>query len=213
MKFPHPLLTLASIALLAISVSRSTAQDEPAPISPSPESIDAQVEPADCCNGARREWSGDYSELELGRLRHRGVCPDCGARHGLANGRIRGAVANVHNSVSTFVHSGQPLIDPAMQADWIAAQRAATMSWHGGYYHTQYGAPLALVVPPTARAHTRWSWGVAQSTMMPLYHQFERPYPGPVGSGGYGGAGGLLPTPRWPSHTDQFGVYYVRGPW
>jgi hypothetical protein len=112
------------------------------------------------------------------------------------------------------MHSGQPLIDPASKSDWIAQQRAATMSWHAGYYHTEYGAPLALVVPPQSAAHTRWSWGVAQSTMMPLYHQFERPYPGPVGGSEFGGAGGaVLPTPRWPSHTDQFGVYPVRGPW
>jgi hypothetical protein len=111
-----------------------------------------------------------------------------------------------------MLQSGQPCIDPWMQADWIAQQRAAVRSWHAGYYHTQYGAPLALMVAPTARMQTRWGWGVAQSTISPIYHQFKRPYPGPV----YGGAGmvnPLRPTPRWPSHTDQFGVYYVRGPW
>jgi hypothetical protein len=110
--------------------------------------------------------------------------------------------------------SGQPLIDPWMRADWIAAQRAARSSWHAGYYHTEWGAPLALMVPPTVRSHTRWSWGVAQSSVLPLYHQFERPYPGPPIGAMYGdGSGSLRPTPRWPSHTDQFGVYPVRGPW
>jgi hypothetical protein len=113
------------------------------------------------------------------------------------------------------VRSGQPLIDPWMRADWRAAQQSAVRSWHAGYYNTQYGVPVALVVPPTARMQTRWGWGVSQSTMSPIYHQFERPYPGPVmgDETGMTAAGPLLPTPRWPSHTDQFGVYYVRGPW
>jgi hypothetical protein len=92
---------------------------------------------------------------------------------------------------------------------------AAGQSWHAGYYNTQYGMPVALVVPPTARMQTRWGWGVSQSTMSPIYQQFERPYPGPVTVDEATGLGPspLLPTPRWPSHTDQFGVYYVRGPW
>ena len=45
--------------------------------------------------------------------------------------------------------------------------------------------------------------------MTPIYHQFRRSYPGPFAGGGQG----FYPTPTWPSHTDQFGVYYVRGPW
>jgi hypothetical protein len=28
-----------------------------------------------------------------------------------------------------------------------------------------------------------------------------------------GGGAEIHPTPYWPSHTDQFGVYPVRGPW
>lgn len=116
--------------------------------------------------------------------------------------------------VQSAAHSGQPFIDPGARADWIAAQRAAVSSWHAGYYHTAWGQPVALMVSPTVRMHTRWSWGVAQSTMHPLYHQYERPYPGPVAGDGTGATTlPLLPTPRWPSHTDQFGVYYVRGPW
>ena len=108
----------------------------------------------------------------------------------------------------------QPLVDCWAKADWMAAQEAAVRSWHAGYYHTTWGAPVALVVPPTARMQTRWGWGVAQSTMSPLYHQFERPYPGSSVGQGYGsGVMPLRPTPHWPSHTDQFGVYYVRGPW
>ena len=71
------------------------------------------------------------------------------------------------------------------------------------------GAPVSLVVPPTANMQTSMGWGVAQTEMMPIYHQFSRPYPGD----GEGLGVGFLSTPRWPSHTDQFGVYYVRGPW
>ncbi|MEX2118492.1 MAG: hypothetical protein WD847_02685 [Pirellulales bacterium] len=84
----------------------------------------------------------------------------------------------------------------------------SAVTWHGGYYHTMWGQPVALVVPPTAEYQTKWSWGVAQTSVEPIWPQFQRGWPGP-----YEGGMGFLPTPLWPSHTDQFGVYYVRGPW
>ena len=91
---------------------------------------------------------------------------------------------------------------------------AQTTPWHGNYYHRQYGAPVALVVPPTANAERRMGWGVSQTELMPIYHQFRRAYPGMVDGGMGGGMGGpFRPTPYQPSHTDQFGIYYVRGPW
>ena len=83
------------------------------------------------------------------------------------------------------------------------------MPWHGPYYYHPWGASTALVVPPTANMQKSLSWGVSQTSMVPIYHQFGRPYPGDE----QGSGTGFLPTPRWPSHTDQFGVYYVRGPW
>ena len=86
---------------------------------------------------------------------------------------------------------------------------ARTMPWHGQYYYAPWGAPVSLVVPPTANMQSSMGWGVAQTEMMPIYHQFARPYPGD----GAGTGVGFLSTPYWPSHTDQFGVYYVRGPW
>lgn len=134
-------------------------------------------------------------------------CDSCGGYRGVLPGACAG--------LASMLHSGQPLIDPAARADWIASQRAMTQSWHAGYAHTGWGAPVALVVPPTARMHTRMGWGVSQTTMLPIYHQFERPYPGAMGAEGGTTLGGmpLRPTPRWPSHTDQFGVYPVRGPW
>lgn len=94
--------------------------------------------------------------------------------------------------------------------DLKARRHANEYPWHGPYYHREYGAPVALVVPPTASMHTQWSWGVAQTRVMPTWHQFGRAYPGTV-PGEYGGP--LYGTPAWPSHTDQFGVYPVRGPW
>ena len=81
--------------------------------------------------------------------------------------------------------------------------------WNGGYYDIAWGAPVALVVPPTAEVQTHWGWGVGNTRITPICSQFKRPWPGP---GSYD-RGAFRPTPPWPSDTDQFGVYYVRGPW
>lgn len=89
-----------------------------------------------------------------------------------------------------------------------AAQCGYGQGWNGSYYHVMWGQPVALVVPPTAEYQTHWNWGVAQTAVTPIWPQFTRAYPGP-----YYGRSVLLPTPAWPSSTDQFGVYYVRGPW
>ena len=99
----------------------------------------------------------------------------------------------------------------AKRADVIARYYAAQRPWHGPYAYTPNGQPTALVVPPNAKMHTSYSWGVGQSEMIPLYHQFHRDYPG--GMAIPGGTGQINPTPYWPSHTDQLGVYPVRGPW
>jgi hypothetical protein len=97
----------------------------------------------------------------------------------------------------------------AYRADRLARWNASQRPWHGPYAYTPWGVPAALVVPPTAKMHTSWSWGVAQSEMVPIWHQYFRDYPGEMAGGGTG----FEPTPYWPSHTDQFGVYPVRGPW
>lgn len=86
---------------------------------------------------------------------------------------------------------------------------AQTQPWHGDYTYTPYGQHTGLVVPPTATMQTTMGWGVTQNSMRPIYHQYARPFPGPVS----GVTTPCYPTPRWPSHTDQFGVYYIRGPW
>ncbi|QGJ70380.1 Hypothetical protein PBC10988_20760 [Planctomycetales bacterium 10988] len=84
-------------------------------------------------------------------------------------------------------------------------------TWHGAYSHPGYGHPVALVVPPISQRQGDYSWGVPSTHTSPIYPQF-----GPYGGGGMvGGAGygGFMPAPVWPSHTNQMGVYYVRGPW
>ncbi|PAY15846.1 hypothetical protein CKO51_29900 [Rhodopirellula sp. SM50] len=81
--------------------------------------------------------------------------------------------------------------------------------WHGGYYHQSWGQPLAVVVPPTANMRQTYSWGVGQNLMYPINSQYGRNAPG-IGAGP---RGAFRPTPPWPSHTDQFGYYYIRAPW
>jgi hypothetical protein len=110
---------------------------------------------------------------------------------------------------AVFATSNSAQADPKLRGYWHAAHRSERSSWHQPYYHTAWGRPLALVVPPTARTETSWGWGVAQSSVTPIYQQFKRPYPGGESSD----YGSLLGTPPWPSHTNQFGVYYIRGPW
>jgi len=95
------------------------------------------------------------------------------------------------------------------EAPYLRPLRRAQMSnWHANYSHAEYGQPVALVVPPTANMQTSWSWGAPSASFSRIDHQFGRNYPGP---GPF--AGGFRSTPRWPSSTQQFGVYYARGPW
>jgi hypothetical protein len=90
-----------------------------------------------------------------------------------------------------------------------AHNQAQTYPWHDMYYAAEWNMPLALVVPPRAENQMKYSWGVGSSRVVPIEHQFGRNYPG---SSAYNRAN-YRPTPAWPSDTDQFGVYYVRGPW
>ena len=90
-----------------------------------------------------------------------------------------------------------------------ARRSAVSHPWHAGYYHSAWGMPVALVVPPNAEFQTNWGWGVANTRVTTIWPQFQRNYPGP----GQFQRGMFRPTPPWPSDTNQFGVYYVRGPW
>ena len=108
-------------------------------------------------------------------------------------------------AVTLAAHSA----DAAGRLSAQAQYYAPSTPWHGGYYHTCYGTPVALVVSPKAELQTNWGWGVGNTRVTPIWRQFRRNYPGPA----YYDAQMLQPTPPWPSDTNQFGVYYVRGPW
>lgn len=116
-----------------------------------------------------------------------------------------GMVAALAAANQTTATAGDPY---AMTQVW-AHNFSMDRPWHGGYYNQMYGQPLALVVPPTAHMRQTLSWGVSQNLMYPVHHQFGRS----ANSPGVAQRGMFRPTPPWPSHTDQFGVYYVRGPW
>ncbi len=89
--------------------------------------------------------------------------------------------------------------------------RSQGKAWHSAWYDPwEAGRPLSLVVPPTAEFTTEYGWGVPSSRVMPIYHQYRRPYPGP---GAVPGGRPFMPTPNQPSDTVQFGVHYNRGPW
>src|SRR6185295_9198291 len=91
----------------------------------------------------------------------------------------------------------------------VAFDRAASRPWNGRYYYIPWDSqPVALVVPPTAEFQTHYQWGVPSRRISTISTQFQRPYPGP-----YQRRNGLLPRAQYPSDTDQFGVYYIRGPW
>lgn len=212
--FSQAALLAGSIVLISAVASNAFCQDGLQRIDAQPDNLhivpEADNATAASDGGCQSCSDGCAGQCEC-TCNHRGVYLRPRALLGRAVGCAGGACAGV----GSMMHSGQPLIDPWARADWIAAQRAATQSWHAGYSHTSWGAPVALVVPPTARMQTRMGWGVSQTTVSPIYHQFERPYPGGMMAEGstLPGVMPLRPTPRWPSHTDQFGVYYVRGPW
>ena len=114
-----------------------------------------------------------------------------------------------HGHAGSLVHHGR--IFPPVKGNRNAEYRSMTKPWHGSFYDPSYGTPIALVVPPTAERQTNYGWGVGNTRVSRIDAQFMLPYPGPgaAAASGYG----FAPTPPWPSDTNQFGVYYVRGPW
>jgi hypothetical protein len=91
----------------------------------------------------------------------------------------------------------------------FAPGQQAMGTWHGQYAHPNYARPLAIVVPPNANMMRSQGWGVCGSQMMPLYSQYGTAYPGAVA----GNPLHFLTRPAAPSNTQQFGYYYIRGPW
>lgn len=117
------------------------------------------------------------------------------------------AVLSVAAFVPNVCEAGKPY-----RVRWGSAPAGTGAPWAGSYNHTAYGAPVALVVPPSVERYGSYSWGMPASHTHYLPEQFTR---SPYGAGGsnYGayGYGGV--TPVFPSSSGQFGVYYVRGPW
>ncbi|MFM2011950.1 MAG: hypothetical protein RLZZ396_734 [Planctomycetota bacterium] len=164
-----------------------------------------------------------------------GNCNTCPPSSGYVSGHahgahLHGAVAHVGQSVHAvggaiqghMLNYGQLAASGAnangfgSNAGWVwhsswgdywARTQANQRPWHGGYYWMRTGQPTALVVPPTVTMQSNYSWGVSQNTMTPVYHQFGGNPPNGAGGGVF------RATPYWPTHTDQFGVYPVRGPW
>jgi hypothetical protein len=146
------------------------------------------------------------------------ACPECNGGMGSAGRGAAGGRGGFHGGGPIVMdHSGQPVthgevvpwIYHSTWGDYWARNQAMQRPWHGEYYYLKTGQPTALVVPPTVTMQTNFSWGVSQNTMTPVYHQFGQGAP----AGGGGGGGRFRATPYWPSHTNQFGIYPVRGPW
>ena len=113
--------------------------------------------------------------------------------------------------VAVLVLAGLAVVDSAraLECSTFYCRGQEGYGWHGSYYNVAWGMPVALVVPPTARAHVNWGWGVGGTRVAPICPQFTRNWPGPATYD----PRVFRPTPHWPSDTDQFGIYYVRGPW
>jgi len=82
--------------------------------------------------------------------------------------------------------------------------------WHGNYYDPQWaGVPHAMVVPPTVHRQIKYGWGASGTEVQRIRHQYSG-----VGGADIGVSGGGMfqPQPVQPTHTDQFGTYYIRGP-
>jgi hypothetical protein len=124
-------------------------------------------------------------------------CPGCG--HHCCHGGLCGLCDGSHHWLHHDVIEKRYFL------------RSQGKSWHSRWYDPSVGRPMALVVPPTAEFTSEYSWGVPSSRVMPIYHQYRRPYPGAGAVPGSGGA--MYPTPNQPSDTVQFGVHPVRGPW
>ncbi len=112
-----------------------------------------------------------------------------------AFGLIRPAEAGIRDRIA---YRSASFSDPVLEAPW-----------HGEYYDTAWGMPVAVLVPPRPRTQTNYGWGIGGNTVTPVQAQFQRMEP--PESEYHRNA--FHSTPLWPSNTNQFGDYYIRGPW
>jgi hypothetical protein len=181
-RFPTLVATATLLALMAVALPRFAAAGHPH------HRAQAHTGCVGCAPGHCGHGQNCGHGQHCGRGHHCGHCGHCGHGHCLDGHWIH------HDTIEKRYFL-----------------RSQGKSWHSAWYDPAEGRPIALVVPPTAEFMTQYSWGVPSSRVMPLYHQFRRPYPGPGATAG--GGGGFLPTPNQPSDTVQFGVNAVRGPW
>ena len=88
-------------------------------------------------------------------------------------------------------------------------RRFEAAAWNTGYYDPAWGMPLAVVVPPTARWQSDYSWGVGGSRLSRVGARYQSQVSGPESA--YDRRD-YLPAPPQPSDTRQFGVGYASGP-
>lgn len=129
-------------------------------------------------------------------------------RVGLTN-KIRWAATDPYSPHPHYAYSNQG-IQAGLTHQWNR-EEAAARPWHGQYSYWRWLEPTALVVPPTSSYHTTYAWGVGQVRSTPIHHQFGRGGAGMISGGAAPGV--FSNTPYWPSSTEQFGIYPVRGPW
>jgi len=178
-------------------------------------SVQAQ-QPCNQCNGTggaavHSHGVAGHSVAGHGAAVH-GAVSHVGSTVHAVGGAIQGHMLNYGNLAASGANangfgSNAGWVWHSSWGDYWARTQANQRPWHGGYYWMRTGQPTALVVPPTVTMQSNYSWGVSQNTMTPVYHQFG-------GNPPNGAGGGMFrATPYWPTHTDQIGVYPVRGPW
>lgn len=104
-----------------------------------------------------------------------------------------------------LAHAGYPFTRLEQR---IVCNGTQCSPWNGPYYSPEWGAPAALVVPPTVRTTTSLGSTLGGSHTNYVCPQFRRDYPA---DSIY--QGNFQPAPIWPTDTQQMGYYYVRGPW
>ena len=103
---------------------------------------------------------------------------------------------------------GPPYGPEAHRAKKLDRFYSNNYTWHGGYYNSAYGTPVAVLMPPTVTMQTNYGWGVGNTRISRIRGRFGSEYSGHVQ-----GDTGFRPRPAWPTDTTQYGLYYVRGPW
>lgn len=212
-------MTIGVLSAATIAVAQ-----EPPPVpldDPSVETEPGSAQPTDDDPALQPIPEGETADDESSdcNCQDGGVCNAAG-NCGRCGGTIKSAIAALNDPARKAEKQHQKYLKSVKPGHKMYTHQwnqyhAQQLPWHGYYYHRDYGKPLALVVPPTAEYQTHWGWGVGSTTTTPIYHQYSRPYPSAYAQEQVEG----MPrwrfrrTPNWPSHTSQYGAYYIRAPW